>query len=120
MFDIGFWELALIAIVGLLVIGPERLPDVARTAGKWVGRTRRFVSQVKSDVDREIRQEEIRKALENDAGIDEIKKIMNTDAFSLDVEDTAKPHYQVSAQSDNETGLEATDVTDKNKKHGGE
>ncbi|MDH5409282.1 MAG: Sec-independent protein translocase protein TatB, partial [Gammaproteobacteria bacterium] len=48
MFDIGFWELAIIAVVGLLVIGPERLPGVARTAGMWIGRTRRFITTVKT------------------------------------------------------------------------
>jgi sec-independent protein translocase protein TatB len=54
MFDIGFWELTIIGIVALLVIGPERLPRVARTAGLWLGRARRFVSSVKADIDREI------------------------------------------------------------------
>ncbi len=90
MFDIGFWELTLIAVVALLVIGPERLPDVARKAGMWVGRMRRFVTNVKADIDRELRQEELRKALERNAGLDEIKQIMNTDAFVLE-EETPKP-----------------------------
>jgi sec-independent protein translocase protein TatB len=64
MFDIGFWELLLIAVVALLVIGPERLPGVARTAGVWVGRVRRFVVSVRADVDRELKQEELAKLLE--------------------------------------------------------
>lgn len=63
MFDIGFWELALIGVVALLVVGPERLPGLARTAGMWVGRLRRFVSSVKSDIDRELRADELRQAL---------------------------------------------------------
>ena len=99
MFDIGFWELAIIAVVGLLVIGPERLPGVARTAGMWIGRTRRFITTVKTDIDRELKQEELRKALERDAGLDEIKQIMNTDQFSLEDDDT-KPDYQVKAIPD--------------------
>lgn len=99
MFDIGFWELAIIGVVGLVVIGPEKLPGVARTVGMWVGRTRRFVTQVKSDIDREMKQEELRKALADDAGLDEIKKIMNTDQFSLEDEDS-KPDYQVKAIPD--------------------
>jgi len=57
MFDIGFAELLVIAVVALLVIGPERLPRVARTAGMWVGRARRFVSTVKADIDRELAAE---------------------------------------------------------------
>jgi sec-independent protein translocase protein TatB len=106
MFDIGFLELVVIAVIGLIVIGPERLPDVARTVGKWVGRTRRFVLQVKSDIDREIRQEELRKAIEEDAGLDEIKQIMDTDRFTLEEEkeedEDKEPEYLVKAVSDEE------------------
>ncbi len=61
MFDIGFSELMIIGIVALIVIGPERLPKVARTAGQWVGKLNRFVSQVKQDIDRDIRLDELRK-----------------------------------------------------------
>ena len=100
MFDIGFLELAIIAVVGLIVIGPERLPEVARTVGTWVGRFRRFVGSVKADIDRELRQEELRKALERDAGLDELKQIMNTDTFTLEEEE--KPAYKVKAISDEE------------------
>ncbi len=100
MFDIGFLELTVIAVVGLIVIGPERLPEVARTVGKWVGRFRRFVSNVKSDIDRELRQEELRKALDRDAGLDELKQIMNTDTFTLEEEE--KTDYKVKAISDEE------------------
>jgi sec-independent protein translocase protein TatB len=60
MFDIGFAELLVIAVVALLVIGPERLPRVARTAGMWVGRARRFVSSVKADIDRELAADELK------------------------------------------------------------
>ena len=62
MFDIGFMEIALVGVVALVVIGPERLPEVARTVGTWVGRFRRFVGSVKADIDRELRQEELRNA----------------------------------------------------------
>jgi sec-independent protein translocase protein TatB len=64
MFDIGFWELAIIGVVALLVVGPERLPKLARTAGFWVGRARRYVSSVKQDIEREMRTEELRQILE--------------------------------------------------------
>lgn len=98
MFDIGFWELTTIAVIALLVIGPDKLPGVARTAGKWVGRARRFVGDVKSDIDRELKQEELKKAIADDVGLDEIKEIMNTDNFRIDTDDT--PDYQVSAIPD--------------------
>jgi sec-independent protein translocase protein TatB len=54
MFDIGFWELALIGVLALLVLGPKRLPEAARTAGKWVGRLRAFVANVRQDIDHQI------------------------------------------------------------------
>ncbi|MEJ2142746.1 MAG: Sec-independent protein translocase protein TatB [Gammaproteobacteria bacterium] len=101
MFDIGGWEIIIIAVVALIVIGPERLPDVARTVGRWVGRARRFIVNVKADIDREIQQEELKKALENDAGLDEIKQIMNTERFSLEEEDE-QPDYQVKAINDDD------------------
>lgn len=67
MFDVGFWELAIIAIVALLVIGPERLPGVARTAGLWIGKIRGFVTSVKADIDKELQAEELKKILERQA-----------------------------------------------------
>jgi sec-independent protein translocase protein TatB len=63
MFDIGFWELVVIAVVALLVVGPERLPGLARTAGTWIGKVRRFVNSVQADIDREVRTEELQKLL---------------------------------------------------------
>jgi len=59
MFDIGFSELLIIALIGLIVIGPKRLPEVARTVGQWVARIRRFVADVKQDIDREMQQADL-------------------------------------------------------------
>jgi len=61
MFDIGFSELLLIAIVTLIVVGPERLPKVARTLGLLFGRMQRYVAEVKTDINRELKLEELRK-----------------------------------------------------------
>src|SRR5215204_2285495 len=61
MFDIGFSELFVIGIVALVVIGPERLPKVARTAGHLFGRLQRYVTQVKSDISREMELAELGK-----------------------------------------------------------
>tara|TARA_Y100001935_G_scaffold227523_1_gene205887 strand:+ start:1454 stop:1771 length:318 start_codon:yes stop_codon:yes gene_type:complete len=65
MFDIGFLELVLLGIVGLLVIGPERLPKATRVIGMWFGRARRFVSSVKDDIEREVHAEELKKTFES-------------------------------------------------------
>ena len=60
MFEIGFSELIVIAIVALVVIGPERLPKVAHTAGHLLGRLRRYVNDVKADINREIQLDELK------------------------------------------------------------
>ncbi len=61
MFDIGFSEIVVIAVVALIVIGPERLPKTARTLGHLFGRLQRYVNDVKSDISREMELEELRK-----------------------------------------------------------
>ncbi|HYN27879.1 MAG TPA: Sec-independent protein translocase protein TatB [Burkholderiales bacterium] len=61
MFDIGFSELLVIAIVALIVIGPQRLPTVARTLGHLFGRMQRYVNDVKADISREMELEELKK-----------------------------------------------------------
>lgn len=75
MFDVGFSELVLTGVVALVVLGPERLPKVARTAGMWAGRARKFLSNVKADIDREMKAEELRQIVEKQAkstGVHEI------------------------------------------------
>lgn len=59
MFDIGFAELVVIAVVGLLVIGPERLPGAIRTAGIWLGRIRRGFNDIKREVELELHNDEV-------------------------------------------------------------
>ena len=61
VFDIGFSELVVIGLVALIVIGPEKLPRVARTVGHLIGRLQRYVADVKSDINREVELEELRK-----------------------------------------------------------
>lgn len=64
MFDFGFSEMLVVGVIALVVLGPERLPSVARTAGEWVGKAQRFVAQVKSDIDRETSLSELKKIQE--------------------------------------------------------
>ncbi|MCQ4346366.1 Sec-independent protein translocase protein TatB [Pseudomonas stutzeri] len=66
MFDVGFTELLLVALVALLVLGPERLPGAARTAGLWIGRLKRSFAAIKSEVEREIGADQIRLQLHNE------------------------------------------------------
>ena len=77
MFDIGIMELGLIAVVALLVIGPERLPAVARTVGFWFGKVRKFVSSVQDDFNREvIKSEELKRLVEEQAKIKDVHEII--------------------------------------------
>ncbi len=61
MFDFGFSEMLIVAVVALVVLGPERLPRVARQAGEWIGKLQRYVRDVKSDISRQMELEELRK-----------------------------------------------------------
>lgn len=80
MFGISFSELLLVGLVALLVLGPERLPGAARTAGLWVGRLKRSFNAIKAEVEREIGADEIRRQLHNEHILSleqEAKKILN-------------------------------------------
>lgn len=65
MFDVGFWEILLILVLALVVIGPERLPGAARTAGLWVGKARRYIEGVKNDVEQEFDVSEFKRIIHN-------------------------------------------------------
>jgi len=62
MFDIGFFELLVVGVIALLVLGPERLPLAARTCGLWVGRLRRTVGSIQNEIREELRVEELKRA----------------------------------------------------------
>jgi sec-independent protein translocase protein TatB len=85
MFDIGFSELVVIAVVALIVIGPERLPRAARTMGHLFGRLQRYVNDVKSDINREMELDELRKLQQQVQGAArEIETSMSTAARDLE------------------------------------
>jgi len=105
MFDMGFTEMMLIGIVALVVIGPERLPGVARTAGKYFSRLRNFMMNVRADVESELKADELREMFEaqqkelqslkevvsdagKDIGLEDIQNEMSDIASSID---DAKP-----------------------------
>ncbi len=67
MFEIGIWELVLIMVIALIVIGPERLPEMARNVGRWVGKARGMVRSVKAEIDRELAAEELQRVLSKQA-----------------------------------------------------
>ena len=94
MFDFGFWELILVMVVALLVVGPERLPGLARQVGLWLGKAKRFISSVRSDIEREIRAEELKNMLnQQQSEIQELKGML------------AETHSQVKSEVNQAEGL---------------
>ena len=84
MFNIGSFEVLLICVIALLVLGPERLPGAIRTAGLWIGRFRRSFYKVKSEIERELNADEIRRQLHNENIMAELEAAKDT------VEETAR------------------------------
>ena len=77
MFDVSFMEMALIGVIALVVIGPERLPGVARTVGQWIGSARRFVSSVQTDINLEVNKaDELKRLLEEQTKIQSLHDIL--------------------------------------------
>jgi len=95
MFDVGFFELLLIGVVALLVVGPERLPKLARTAGMWLGRGRRFINSVKEDIDKEIKADELRQILDKQKQGNPLHEI---------IEDTKKDFAQIKSDTESAAG----------------
>lgn len=115
MFDIGFPELLLIAIVGLLVIGPERLPEALRTLGLWIGRMRRSFTNVKTEIEKEIGMDEIRRQLHNEAVMEEMKRIERDVRDSVHAAEgpaSSRPKGQDGVTADTETDAPADSATE--------
>ncbi len=78
MFDVGFWELALIFVVALVVVGPERMPGLIRTTGQWLGRMQRVARELRSEFEREAHTQEFkalnREFLEEDRRLKELAR----------------------------------------------
>jgi sec-independent protein translocase protein TatB len=83
MFDIGFSELVAVSLIALIVLGPKRLPEVARTAGRWMGQLRRFIADVKLDLDREIHSEELSELRKLKQELDSTRRLMQNTSGEL-------------------------------------
>lgn len=122
MFDVSFGEMALIAVVALLVVGPQKLPELARTAGVWIGKARRMIASVRADVDRELKTDELRKLLtEQKAEVEELRQIIDDSRSTVesDLEQTfsegavANHPAKISAP-DKDTTMNIANLADKN------
>lgn len=77
MFDIGFWEICMVGLISLLVIGPERLPKAARLAGFWVGKSQRIIASVKQEISQELKDEELRQLIKEQNLVADLKQVHN-------------------------------------------
>ena len=107
MFDMGFWEVVLIFVILLIVVGPERLPKLARTVGLWVGKARTMVSSVRSEIEQELRVEELKQSLHKQVDTDDFKALSNeVKSLSSDVK-SVKSDVQRSIDKDTSKVAEA-------------
>jgi sec-independent protein translocase protein TatB len=115
MFEVGLIELVVIGVVMLLVVGPERLPGVARTAGRWYAKAQRFVTSVTSEIRRELAADELRQALNKHAAFredfqelaDEAGKIGAEIKAATQLETPATPAGATEAPTDTASALES-------------
>ena len=116
MFDIGFFELLLIGIVGLLVLGPERLPKAARTAGLWVGRIKRSVSTMQREITSQLEAEELRQKLAEqqkklDEGVNQARRGVEKH-FESDSKGSSSPSTPTPSSGNNHQSAGATSDAD--------
>ena len=117
MFDVGFWEVLFILVLALVIIGPERLPGAARKAGYFVGKARRYIEGVRSEVESQIDVNEFKRMLHNQevqinelqqqikTGVDEVKADMPDPVSAADILSESPSHSFIDEQDD------VTDVT---------
>jgi sec-independent protein translocase protein TatB len=91
MFDVGFSELVVIAIVALIFLGPKQLPEVARTAGRWLAKFRRFVSDVKQDFDRELQHADLSELHKLKQELEETRRTIEETSSRLVQQATIEP-----------------------------
>ena len=97
MFDFGFWEIAIIGVITLIVVGPEKMPSLASKAGHYLGKLNRFFNKVKSDINEEIRMDEIKKQM----SMDEEKIIISE--VTEDIQSSVDSLKEENILSDNKT-----------------
>ncbi|PWG62247.1 Sec-independent protein translocase protein TatB [Sediminicurvatus halobius] len=107
MFDVSFWELLIIGVVALVVVGPERLPGLMRTVGLWVGKARASFQSIRDEVEREVHAEGLRdtqRALQ--------KQARETERQVRDAVDSGESRARVQARSPGDTGAPAAGATE--------
>lgn len=107
MFDVSFSELVLILVVGLLVFGPEKLPGVIRSTSLWIGKLRRGFNQIRTEIEREVGLDDLKREIHNQAIMDSIKNVQDDlhkaqqelQHAPYDVADLVKQNHQAAQQA---------------------
>jgi sec-independent protein translocase protein TatB len=118
MFDVSFSELIVIAVVALIVIGPEKLPKVARTLGALTGRMQRYVAEVKEEVNREVRfqelqqlQQEIQSTVtQTQANVQQKADLLTQDLLDFDVQENVSANAKASIKLNEEKSVQASAI----------
>ena len=127
MSDFGFWELALIMLIALLIVGPERLPRLMSSVGHWIGRIKKLTAQLKAEFAEQSQAQEVKKILSdtqetvNKAGADIKREFVNTDPLVKAIEDQIDegrfaPDSKTDNVADNEQQAETKEVETAEKK----
>ncbi len=107
MFDSGFLELLVVGIIALMVVGPERLPEVAAKAGKFIGKMKAFVATTREDIEKEIRSDELQSMLNQQKDeISELRDMMQNTKSDVSEEFTEASDLLDSSVSDVKTTLD--------------
>lgn len=113
MFDVGFWELLLIGVIALIVLGPERLPEAARKCGFWVGRVRAYVSHMQNELEREADAADLRRDLESTR--DEVNRFKQD--VQADFDSDHEPDAEQTAPQETTSASSGSDATAHNGDH---
>ena len=119
MSDFGFWELALIMLIALLIVGPERLPRLLSTVGHWIGRMKKLTTQLKTEFAEESSAQDVKKILSDaqdtiqKASGDIKREFLNTDPLVEAIEDQiGKGRFEADSEIDKTGGTETSSKTD--------
>jgi len=122
MFDIGFWELALIAMLALVLLGPKRLPEAARAAGYWLGRARRFIATAKSELDQHMQAGDLDELRRLKQELDETRQYIQDvagqtrDDFARTMEEAEQLENRIGGGPEGKSGKAIGGKTGKKKK----
>ena len=113
MFDIGFWEIVVVAVVALLVVGPDEFPTLVRNIGGWLGKIRRFVSETKTELEQEFRKaDELKQLMEREANMATLHEQVDARSIKNDTPPPAPaPNQAISDAARQDAGKQETEST---------